>query len=90
MYKTVQGDAGFESMEADVLVEGTMDRFGHVFWRLTLSSPHGRSADAWTKLTFNVEEDQALLWNMAEKIEDMLEWLGIEQTKDSSAKRTAP
>ena len=81
MYKTLQGEAHFESTEDDVSVDGTMDRFGHVFWRLTLSSPHGHSADAWTRLTFSIEEDQTLLWNVSAKIEDMLEWLGTKQTK---------
>ena len=31
MHKTLQGEAHFESMESNVLVDGTMDRFGHVF-----------------------------------------------------------
>jgi hypothetical protein len=64
-------------MESNVVVDGTMDRFGHVFWAIILRSPGG--AETWPELTFNIQEDQTLLWNVAAKIGDMFEWLGMEE-----------
>ena len=66
MHETLQGEAHFESMESNVLVDCTMDRFGHVFWAIILRSP--RSAETWPELTCNIQEDQTLLWNVAAKI----------------------
>jgi hypothetical protein len=77
MHETLQGEAHFESMDSKVSVDGTMDRFGHVFWAITLRSP--RPAETWPELTFNIQEDQTLLWNVAAKIGDMFEWLGKEE-----------
>jgi hypothetical protein len=54
-----------------------MDRFGHVFWAIILRSPRGE--ETWPELTFNIQDDQTLLWNVAAKIGDMFEWLGIEE-----------
>ena len=73
MYETLRGEAHFETTESNVSVDGTMDRFGHVFWAVTLRSP--RSGEIWPELKFNINEDQTLLWNVAAKIEDLLEWL---------------
>ena len=73
MYETLQGEAHFESMESNVLVDCTIDRFGHVFWTVTLRGPG--SGEIWPELTFNIQEDQTLLWNVAAKIGDMFEWL---------------
>jgi hypothetical protein len=72
-----QGEAHFASTESNVLVDGTMDRFGHVFWSVTLRGP--RSGEVWPELKFNIQEDQTLLWNVAAKIGDMFEALGIEE-----------
>ncbi|MGC9993547.1 MAG: hypothetical protein ABSD52_14305 [Candidatus Cybelea sp.] len=77
MYKTLQGEAHFESMQSNVLVDCTMDRFGHVFWAINLRSPRG--GETWPELTFNIQDDQTLLWNVGAKIGDMFEWLGIEE-----------
>ena len=77
MHKTLQGEAHFGSTESNVLVDGTMDRFGHVFWSATLRSP--RSGEVFSELKFSIQEDQTLLWNIAAKIGDMFEALGIEE-----------
>lgn len=69
MYETLNGSARFESVDSNVIIEGTMDRFGHVFWNITLRSPDG----GLHELRFLVEEDQTLLWNVHAKIDDMLE-----------------
>ena len=55
------------------MVDCKIDRFGHVFWAISLRSPRG--GKIWPELTFNIQEDQTLLWNVAAKIGDMLEWL---------------
>jgi hypothetical protein len=75
MHETLQGAASFESTESNVVVDSTMDRFGHVFWEVVLCSP--RSGETWPKLTFNIEEDQTRLWNVAAKIGNMLESLSV-------------
>ncbi len=72
MHNTLQGEAHFESMESNVIVDCTMDRFGHVFWAITLRSP--RTGEILPELTFSIQEDQTLLWNVAAKIGDMFEW----------------
>jgi hypothetical protein len=78
MHETLRGEAHFGSTESNALVDGTMDRFGHVFWAVTLRSP--RSGEVWPELKFNIQEDQTRLWNVAAKIEDMLEWLNSKTT----------
>jgi hypothetical protein len=45
-----------------------------VFWKIILRSDTG-TLPASPEFTFRIEEDQTLLWNVAAKIEDMLEWL---------------
>lgn len=77
MNETLQGEAHFESTESNVVVDATMDRFGHVFWAVTLRSPH--SGEILPELTFNIQEDQTMLWNVAAKIGDMFESLGVEE-----------
>jgi hypothetical protein len=74
MYETLQGTARFESIEGNVIVDATIDRLGHVFWKITLHSHTGGEMIS-PELTFSIEEDQTLLWNVAAKIEDMLECL---------------
>lgn len=63
MHETLEGGAHFESMESNVLVERTIDRFGHVFGAMILRISRG--AETWAELTFNIQEDQTLLWNVA-------------------------
>jgi hypothetical protein len=74
MYETLHGTAHFDSVESNVSVDATIDRLGHVFWKIILRSDTG-TLPASPEFTFRIEEDQTLLWNVAAKIEDMLEWL---------------
>lgn len=77
MHEKLQGEAQFESTESNVLVKSTMDRFGHVFWAMKLRHPRG--GETWPELSFNIQEDQTMLWNVAAKIGDMFESLGVEE-----------
>jgi hypothetical protein len=74
MYETLRGTAEFWSIESNVIVDATIDRLGHVFWTIVLRSDTG-TVPASPQLTFSTQEDQTLLWNVAAKIEDMLDWL---------------
>lgn len=73
MHNRLQGEAHYESLEANVVVDGTMDRSGHVFWKVTLRSQKGDSP----VLTFDINEDQTMLWNIAATIGDMVESLSL-------------
>ena len=85
MYETLRGTAQFASIEDHVTVDATIDRLGHVFWKIALSS-HGHTAPTSPELTFSIEEDQTLLWNVAAKIEDMLEWLSEQAARQACAR----
>ncbi len=73
MYETLQGTVSFRSIESNVVVDGTIDHRGHVFWEVSLKP--NLAGDYFTELRFRIEEDQTSLWNVAAKIGDMLDWL---------------
>ena len=75
MYDTLKGEAHFESMEGEVSVDATIDKFGHVFWTISLCPNLSRSSE----LMFTIEQDQTLLLNVASKIDEMLVALGGSQ-----------
>jgi hypothetical protein len=54
MYETLEGGAHFESMESNVLVERTIDRFGHVFGAMILRISRG--AETWAELTLTFKK----------------------------------
>lgn len=73
MHETLHGSAHFQSIEGHVEIDSTIDHHGHVFWELVLRSR--APGETFPELTFRIEEDQTLLWNVAAKIDDMLEAL---------------
>jgi hypothetical protein len=70
MHDSLKGTASFCSTEHNVKIDAEIDRLGHVTWNVLL-----RSQDLGPELRFSIEEDQTLLWNVAAKIEEMLESL---------------
>lgn len=70
MHEALQGMAHFESTESNVIVKATMDRFGHVFWEVTLSGAW--QGESQPTLTFSIEDDQTSLAKIVKQIEGML------------------
>ena len=70
MYETLRGAAVMTFMEEGLCVRGQMiDPYGHVLWRIELHHPLGDSS----KLSFEIGEDQTMLWNLVAKIDSLLE-----------------
>ncbi|MGC1381286.1 MAG: DUF6228 family protein [Candidatus Baltobacteraceae bacterium] len=71
VHKALSGAASLTSTDRRLNVEASIDRLGHVVWKVALESTDHPSP----RLTFNIEQDQTFLLNVAAKIEGMLETL---------------
>jgi hypothetical protein len=70
MYATLQGTAELRFIDDSVSIDGDVNRYGHVHWRIRLAHSYGENRSV---LEFTIREDQTLLWNVAAKITTLLE-----------------
>ncbi len=70
MHETLKGKIQFETLEANVALDGTIDHLGHVAWSVVLRSK--APGEAFPELTFRIDEDQTMLRNLAVKIDHMI------------------
>ena len=69
MYETLRGNARLSFTESNLRIDGSVDRLGHVTWKIVISGD-----GVWPPtLTFQIDEDQTLLWNVSAKIESLLD-----------------
>lgn len=70
MYETLQGKIKFETLEANVALDGTIDHLGHVAWSVILRSK--APGEAFPELSFTLDADQTMLTDVAAKIDHMI------------------
>ena len=70
MYATLEGTAELRFIDDSVSIDGDVNRYGHVHWRIRLAHSHGENRSV---LEFTIREDQTMLWNVAAKITTLLE-----------------
>lgn len=70
IHETLRGTAALTFLEEGVRVRGEMiDARGHVLWRVELRHPLGPDQ---TTLSFEINGDQTMLWNVVAKIDTLL------------------
>jgi hypothetical protein len=75
MHETLQGKVQFETLEANVGLDGTIDHLGHVAWLVLLRSK--APGEAFPELSFRIDADQTMLAGVAAKVDHMIGSLAV-------------
>ena len=68
MHNTLNGEARLESMEGEISIVATIDKFGHVNYRVGLRHPSGE----WhTDMQLELENDQTILSKVAKEAAEL-------------------
>jgi hypothetical protein len=69
MHSALSGTATLQTPQNDLHIRGETNRYGHVLWRIELTYPDLEPA----RLTFEIREDQTMLWNVIAKAQRLLD-----------------